>query len=568
MAARTKKQAQADIDAVNAALKDGFPKGMPGNTTAISAVREAARRKGINRQTFTGRIASAKHAYGIEPDWSLYTPKPTEPVAPIATGKVEARAAVKMAARKGGIRRFIVTCAQNNTHLHMPAWNNLMALADHYGADVLVSRMTYNKSAYGANSVKTGSVKSSDSADAWWPPEIVPYLCDERTELTKGLVFCGEMNIQPTAVKPLSGFESYTGRASGVFPHSKFAMESIASGKHEGTKVNWTTGTVTQRNYIQKRAGLRADFHHGYGALLVEIDKDGDWFVRQLNAKDTDGTICDLDLRVENGVVSTGHRVEAVNWGDVHHSTLEPTVEQLAWGKGGVFETLRPRYQFMHDLVDFRARNHHDRGNPHKMFQKYVAGADSVADEMARAAEFLDCVQRDWCQTVVVDSNHDNAAERWLREGDYKTDYVNAVFFLTAQLAKYRAIESKTRGFHLIEWALRQTAQLSLVRFLREDESFVICADANGGIECGMHGHLGPNGQRGQAPQFARMGRKANIGHSHSAGIVDGVYVAGITGALDQGYNTGPSSWTQSHIVTYETGKRAIVTFWNGKWRA
>jgi hypothetical protein len=64
------------------------------------------------------------------------------------------------------------------------------------------------------------------------------------------------------------------------------------------------------------------------------------------------------------------------------------------------------------------------------------------------------------------------------------------------------------------------------------------------------------------------MGRKANIGDKHSAGIYDGLYVAGIMGALDQGYNSGPGSWSQSNILTYPNGKRAIQTIYDGKVRA
>ena len=67
---------------------------------------------------------------------------------------------------------------------------------------------------------------------------------------------------------------------------------------------------------------------------------------------------------------------------------------------------------------------------------------------------------------------------------------------------------------------------------------------------------------------FARMGRKSNTGHSHSAGIYDGAYRAGVTGSLDQGYNVGPSSWSHSHIVTYPNGKRTIVTVKENAWRA
>jgi glucose-6-phosphate 1-dehydrogenase len=64
------------------------------------------------------------------------------------------------------------------------------------------------------------------------------------------------------------------------------------------------------------------------------------------------------------------------------------------------------------------------------------------------------------------------------------------------------------------------------------------------------------------------MGRKRNQGHTHSAGIIDGNYTAGITGNLDQGYNDGPGSWSQSNILTYANGKRAIQTTWGNAWRA
>src|SRR3546814_337856 len=83
-----------------------------------------------------------------------------------------------------------------------------------------------------------------------------------------------------------------------------------------------------------------------------------------------------------------------------------------------------------------------------------------------------------------------------------------------------------------------------------------------------MHGHLGPNGARGGAAAFAKMGRKANVGHSHQAGIYDGIFTAGTSSNLDMGYNRGPSSWSHSDVLTYKNGKRTIITHWNGKWRA
>ena len=102
------------------------------------------------------------------------------------------------------------------------------------------------------------------------------------------------------------------------------------------------------------------------------------------------------------------------------------------------------------------------------------------------------------------------------------------------------------------------------VDYVREDESRKVHGTD---IEAGVHGHLGPNGARGSPTNLRTIG-KANTAHTHSAGIIDGIYTAGVYGSLDMGYNKGPSSWSHSLIVTYLNGKRAILTIKNGKaWR-
>jgi hypothetical protein len=184
---------------------------------------------------------------------------------------------------------------------------------------------------------------------------------------------------------------------------------------------------------------------------------------------------------------------------------------------------------------------------------------------MIETAQFLREATREGCLSVVVDSNHDNALERWLRDADFKRDAINAIFYLEAQLALYKAMGDQNDSFHLIEWALTREPECPPgVRFLREDESFKIC---NGEIECGMHGHLGSDGSRGRPENLAKMGHKANTGHTHSAKILEGMYVAGVSSKLRPRYVKGPSSWSHSHIVTYENAKRAIITSWGDGWR-
>lgn len=510
---------------------------------------------------------------------------------PVMEGRLRALRTRSLPLPKDGkIARHLFTCAQNNTDLHEDFWTNLLALAEHYEADIHVSRFAYIKSGLGARGDKAeafahamnqGGAKGADKEEfddyLHFDERLDPYLSDERVEVAPGLVWCGEMNILPTAVRPLSGMESYTGRKSAVFPHTKIAMESVASMKEDATKFNYTTGAVTMRNYIHRKAGFKADFHHCYGALLVEVDSNGTWFCRQLNG-DSEGTIYDLDVRVADGKVTTGNRVMSITWGDSHGVRRDRVVEALA---KLMLRKLRPFHQIFEDLLDFWSQNHHERKDPFKRFEKFIKNRADVHDEVWETFEYLagmvGAAPTD-CNTVVADSNHDRALERWLREADWRHDPQNMIFYMESALAKLRALRDG-RDFHMLahwwdEWldydpALGLRADLDgFVQFLDEDESYIICPDAGGGIECGIHGHLGPNGRRGSIEAFARMGRKANIGHSHIAGIRDGIYQAGTSSLLDLGYNSGPSSWSRSMVVTYQNGKRAIVTMFNNKWRA
>lgn len=499
---------------------------------------------------------------------------------PIAAGLVDGKHVEKeLPLPKKGIKRYLLTCAQSNTRANEKVFDTILGIKAYFKATLLISRFSYNKGAYlRRNTEKPDSFKDGNDDGTWYDPVFAAYFSDERLELAPGLVFCGELNILPTAVRPLSGLETYTGRKSSIVPHVKFAMESIASGNTEPAKINYTTGTVTRKNYIQKKEGQKAEFHHCYGALLVEVNADGDWWVRQLNA-DRNGVIYDIGdradgiLRFERQEVSFQERLEAVNWGDIHvaEAMYDPADIEARWGSGGMLDVLQPRFQFGHDTFSFLSRNHHDEKDSHRNFEKHVLGVDSVEGELIQCANFIqDRMQRDWTTVVIVDSNHDRALQKWLNIADYKKDPLNRLVFLELELALSKSIKTRNENFHLLEHALSlYGVDPKKVRFLREDESFVICRDAGGGIESGNHGHHGPNGAKGAPLALSKMGRRQNTGHTHSACIIDGVYVAGV-GARPKrfAYRKGPSSWTQSDIATYPNGKRAVITWWNGRYRA
>lgn len=468
---------------------------------------------------------------------------------------------------KGKAKRYIVTSAQNNTRVNDRVWNALMTLAKHYGAEVLVGTFSYNQNAYGELAVKQGTKKSYER-ELWFDPKFEPYICDKRIELAPGLVWCGEMNILPTDENPFSGLETYSHRKSSIFPHVKMGMRSIETMLGEPAKLSYTTGTVTLRNYIQKKAGLKAEHHHVYGGLLVEVDSDGHWFVRQLGAH-ADGRIQDLDVCVENGKVTTGNAVEAITWGDLHATMADDAVVACSQE---MLDALRPKYQFLHDVMEGASTNRHviAKGpDPHYGFYRWLRGLHRVDEELRRTKAVIEKYLRPWCKTIAPDSNHDGWwMLSWLAKYDYRYDPANAELFLKLQMYMYEQMRAgkMSRDINIMEKAFAEVGMKpGTVQFLVPDESFMIC---NRKIECGMHGHLGPSGARGTPQNLNKIGRRANTAHTHSAGIYNGLYVAGTSSQFKWSYNHGPSAWTHSHIVTYPSGSRAIVTMYAGKWRS
>jgi hypothetical protein len=196
-------------------------------------------------------------------------------------------------------------------------------------------------------------------------------------------------------------------------------------------------------------------------------------------------------------------------------------------------------------------------------------GRTQILKEIKSAAAFLTLLKRDGMNVVVVESNHDLALERYIREGRYRNDGHNIRIGLQLedaylghreQVADALDAYTKPPKFSMLEHAIKRfVPELEGVRWVYDGDSFVV-----DGVECGHHGFRGSNGAQGTVSGFARLGRKMSIGDKHSPEINEGVYVDGVT-ELDQRYNRGPSGWAVSLICQYLDGKRTIITLQNGK---
>lgn len=524
-------------------------------------VKKAGGQRAFARKHAIPRTTIQNHLYKSRKDPFSHRPAPR--ACEVAT-----------AFEPGEVKRFILTSAQDGTRLHEQFLTNLEAYRDWLSKDgaceLMVAGFTYNKSLFQEHS----------KHKVFWPERILPYMTNERTRIADKVDFCGEMNTLPTAEAPLSGFEAYTRDRWGVFPHAKLQLVSVPTMSHQPAKQIMTTGAITMPNYVPKKAGIKASFHHIFGAVLVEVNEDGHFFCRHLIGDDEDGSFYDLDRYVCDGQISEGNRARALTPGDVHVFQIDPEVSAATFGlaptserhteAGRVWERsnepslldrVNPEYLLIHDVCDFRVRNHHSIADPHDRYRLHINGTESVEEELREVAFFLTAVsERPGMETVVVESNHDLALRKWLSTADYRYDPPNARFFLQCQLAVYMAIEAGLKAFSIFEEVMRTgfaDYPCSDVRFLRENEEDGFSID---GVEMSQHGHNGPNGARGNIKAFAKVAAKMTVGHSHSCGITGGAYQTGTTSLMDMGYNRGPGSWSHTHVVQYQSGKRALIT--------
>jgi len=153
-----------------------------------------------------------------------------------------------------------------------------------------------------------------------------------------------------------------------------------------------------------------------------------------------------------------------------------------------------------------------------------------------------------------VESNHDAALAKWLKNDDGAKDAENSYFWHELNAAWYRAIREGRNGFNAVEHAMRKCGLADDVEFVRSGSSYRV-----DDVECGLHGDLGISGSRGSPQQFRRFGAKTTSGHTHTPLIVEGSCVAGVSANLDQGYNPGPTTWAHAHVLQYHNAKRAVI---------
>ncbi len=453
---------------------------------------------------------------------------------------------------------YFITAAQNST----PVFKKNLQAAENFckenGAKLIVIPFRYKN----PTSVWTRQQENQER----WDDLLEDYLYWTRSPINSNLMLLGDIRVQATGQQPLSGFESITKHCSGIIGHPKRQFKCIPTPSSKEPKIMCTTGAVTHPNYTDTKAGAQGEFHHIFGGLVVEVQDNKVFHMRQVHALRKDGSFIHLDKKYSHKGVTKAPRPLGLVMGDTHVDYVDPDVVCATFtNEDSIVNTLRPRALYWNDLLDFYAQNHHHRGNPFVNLAKHRSGRNNVREEVERACAFVDHHSPAYCTNYLLPGNHPDALMRWVKEADWKGDPENAEFYLETALALVRSTRATDTGSHTDDpfnyWAKQLIQCADRTEFPSRNEAVHV-----GGMEV-FHGDHGPNGARGSINGFKRIGTRSIIAHLHTPGIEEGCTQVGTSTRKGLEYVSGPSSWMHSHALINGDSTVTLLNIIRGDWK-
>jgi len=442
-------------------------------------------------------------------------------------------------------KRFIITTAVSGKKADINFLNSLKNYAKRNDALILI--------------LPCEDVSNRKSVYEWdFDPKLREFgVVYKDTPLNDNLTI-NTIKVSAKQILPTTGLDRLAVKSSIILASPKQFLKFIPNSKNKTPKCIMTTGAITEANYdsdfyMSKRTSRIAEQDHMLGAIVVEIEDDAIYYFRQIQASETK-SITDLGIEYHSNGSETYCEDTVAILGDSHISKMDVNVHK----------TIKDILTFhnindvvLHDCFDAESISHHNIGRPTILAMNANVDKSSLYKEGVGLAKYLEDLNTviDG-KIVVVASNHNEALNKYLVEGRFINDPPN--MYLSLDLCK-ALMESKNPLQYLIEdkVGLDETVK---VKWLNRDEDWVYH-----GVEVGHHGDISANGSRGNITNFECAYEKSVIGHKHSASIFRGVYVVGVSGKMDMGYNVGMSSWTHSLVLIYSSGVRQIISTFKDK---
>ncbi len=345
-----------------------------------------------------------------------------------------------------------------------------------------------------------------------------------------------------------------------LFASPKRYLDWVPVGNIKYPRAVMTTGAITKPRYRSgggqvKFADQTAETDHFVGAVVVELDTQGNFHFRQITARE-DGSFIDLGRLYRPDGTSIRMAPEALVLGDWHSGQTDPDVVD---NTNDIVKTLKPRVRVLHDVFNGLSINHHE---VHRLVTRAVLAEEGklnleaelrvLADDLLEAAKASD-------EVVIVKSNHDEFLNRYLEEGRDRQEPENAKLGNKLWDVMSEGEDPLLAGVRMF-WK-GTDKQWEKIRWLQRDEDYPV-----GGVQLGNHGDLGANGGYPSMLTLASIYPKSVVGHNHTAAILGNVWRVGTSSLFRLHYNRGPSSWTHTHALVYEDGTVQLINIVNGAW--
>jgi len=438
----------------------------------------------------------------------------------------------------GKNKRFVITTAIAGSKV----WTNALRSLENYckvkKAQLLI--------------IPQGITKNDTSFDK----SISKYIMTEEYQLNKSITV-SLLPIRPTTTQPLVGLNRFT-KHSTIFGSPKLFMKPIPTSNYKIPKVIMTTGCITRPYYSNTKVGRMAEQDHTYSAVVVEIEDNKRYHFRQLVMNEM-GEFTDLGIKYGSKGTKVNHAIGLV-LGDIHVGSVCP---QVINATNEMRALLQPKQLIFHDVMDSFSINHHHENDSIIKANKAETGENNLKNEYEAVADFLyETMNYKYNKVekgIIVESNHDEAVDRYIKEGRYINDPIN--LRISSKLAAEMLDGKKPLEAYITKYS-KYADKLNNLVFLDVDDDYYVTD-----VQVAQHGHIGSNGARGSIKSQEMGAKKSIVAHSHSPEIFHNVYRVGTSTYLKLEYNKGFSSWLNSHCAIYSDGTRQIINIIEGKWR-
>lgn len=374
-------------------------------------------------------------------------------------------------------------------------------------------------------------------------------------------IHISSIRINAKQINPHTGLGRFVqGHGSAIFGSPKQNLDLIPISNIKYPHALMSTGAITVKNYKTTlgnslRSAFIAEYDHIVGAIIVEIENDKIYHFRQIQS-DENGGFADL------GKFYNGNKISEVSpifvMGDLHAG--EHDLKALdAWME--ICRVTKVKEIIAHDIFNGNSVSHWEANDIITRAMRAHVHELDLKTELETTGNVLDYIFKNSKiqKMTVVKSNHDEFLVRWLKAGRFATDPHN--FQIGCALANI-AVDGRDPFIHGLKYYSKMK-NFNKIKFLERDEDYKVS-----GIELGSHGDKGPNGSKGTKANIENAYGKAVIGHSHTSGILRGIFQVGTTSKLKLMYNDGPSSWIHCSCLVYPNGQRQLINAIDGSWRA